>query len=113
MNSTTKTPAQDYVVYPAGIAFASKAAAIRHAEDNGGERVEASRTLKAVWKRGQNFEIRLTNVPDGAYREDYLGRSRYCTTLAEARRAVAQFNRAKRQHPEDFEPEMEAEVVAL
>ena len=59
------------------------------------------------------YEVRLSNVPDGASREDYLGHDRYCATKAEARKVVVQFNRAKRQHPEDFEPEMEAEVVAL
>ena len=77
-------------------------------------------TIAAVYdgKNGKccctpRYEVRLSNVPDGASREDYLGHDRYCATKAEAREVVAQFNRAKRQHPEDFEPEMEAEVVAL
>ena len=40
------------------------------------------------------YEIRLTNVPDGAYTEDYLGADRGCSSKAEARRIIAQFNRA-------------------
>lgn len=59
------------------------------------------------------YEVRLSNVPDGAYTEDFLGHSRYCATKAEARKVVAQFNRAKRQNPENFEPEMQAEVVEV
>ena len=56
------------------------------------------------------YEIRLTNVPDGAYTEDYLGAPRQCNSIREAKRLVAQFNKARRAHPENFEPDMVAEI---
>jgi hypothetical protein len=59
------------------------------------------------------YEIRLTNVPDGAYTEDYLGDDREVNSKAEARRVIAQFRRAMRQNPENFEPGMTASVVDL
>jgi hypothetical protein len=34
------------------------------------------------------YEIRLTNVPDGAYAEIYLGHDRMVATKAEARRKL-------------------------
>jgi len=58
------------------------------------------------------YEVRLSNVPNGAYTEWYLGTdTRYFRTLKEAKKVVAAFRRAKTAHPEDFEPEMEAEII--
>ena len=57
------------------------------------------------------YEIRLTNVPDGAYTEDYLDADRECSSKAEARRIIAEFNRAKRANPENFEPGMVASCI--
>lgn len=57
------------------------------------------------------YEVRLSNVPDGAYTEWYLGtNTREFATLAEARKVVAQFRRAKKARPKDFEPGMAATV---
>lgn len=58
------------------------------------------------------YEVRLSNVPDGAYTEWYLGTdTREFATREEAERVVAQFEAAKAARPQDFEPEMEAEIV--
>ena len=57
------------------------------------------------------YEIDLTNVPDGAYTEDYLGKNRSQPTLAAAKKVVAQFNKAKKANPANFEPGMVAKIV--
>jgi hypothetical protein len=68
------------------------------------------------------YEVRLSNVPDGAYTESYIcGPSngsgspdearREFDTREEAERVVAEFYEAKAAHPESFEDDMEAEVV--
>lgn len=58
------------------------------------------------------FEVRLSNVPDGAYTEWYLGTDvREFDTREEAEAAVRQFRSAKAAHPENFEPKMEAEII--
>lgn len=59
------------------------------------------------------YEITLTHVPDGAYTEDYLGHDRYCATKKEAEQVVRQLKSAMKARPQDFEPEMEAEIVRL
>jgi hypothetical protein len=59
------------------------------------------------------YEIRLSHVPDGARTEDYLGHDRACATKREAEQVVREFRAAKRARPEDFEPEMDAEIVRL
>lgn len=59
------------------------------------------------------YEIRLSAVPDGARTEDYLGHDRNVDTLRDAKRIVAQFNRAKRCAPQNFEPGMRAEIITL
>jgi len=57
------------------------------------------------------YEIDLTNVPDGAYTEDYLGKNRSQPTLAAAKKVVAQFERDKKATPQNFEPGMVAKIV--
>jgi len=57
-----------------------------------------------------NYEIRVTNVPEGAYTEDYLGTDRNQRTLAAAKKVVAQFNKAKKANPANFEPGMVATI---
>jgi hypothetical protein len=58
------------------------------------------------------YEVRLSNVPDGAYTESYLGtEDRVFATREEAEQVVAQFEAAKESRPEDFEPDMEAEII--
>jgi hypothetical protein len=57
------------------------------------------------------YEIRLTNVPDGAYTENYLGADRMVNSKRLARRIIAQFYRAKSEHPENFEPGMKATLI--
>jgi len=59
-----------------------------------------------------SYQVRLSNVPDGAYTESYLGTdTREFETREEAERVVAQFEAAKLARPQDFEPDMEAEIV--
>ena len=58
-----------------------------------------------------DYEIHLTNVPDGAYTEDYLGKNRSQPTLAAAKKVVAQFERDKKATPQNFEPGMVAKIV--
>lgn len=58
------------------------------------------------------YEVRLSNVPDGASTAWYLGTdTREFRTREEAERVVAQFELAKSAQPENFEPDMEAEIV--
>lgn len=68
------------------------------------------------------YTVRLTNVPDGAYTENYIcGPSngdgspsqarREFDTREEAEQVVAEFYVAKSAHPEHFEEDMEAEVA--
>jgi hypothetical protein len=58
------------------------------------------------------YEVRLSNVPDGAYTESYLGTDdRMFSTREEAEQVVAQFDAAKTARPQDFEDDMEAEIV--
>lgn len=68
------------------------------------------------------YEIRLTNVPDGAYAEQYLCTAsngdgspdkayRSFEDRAEAEQVVREFYTAKSAQPSNFEPDMEAEVV--
>lgn len=62
----------------------------------------------------RKYEVNLTNVPDGAYTEWYLGvDSRICDSYREAQDVVAGFRDAKKRHPENFEPNMEASIVAI
>jgi len=58
------------------------------------------------------YSIKLSHVPDGAYTEWYLGTdTREFATRQEAETVVRQFEAAKRSRPQDFEPDMEAEIV--
>lgn len=69
--------------------------------------------LNAATQNKAKYEVRLSNVPDGAYTADYLGGDRYFSSKRAAEKCVARFNRAKKADPESFEPEMVAEVVEL
>ena len=67
-------------------------------------------------QKNAKYEIRLSNLPDGAYTEDYLGHSRYCETRKEADAVVRQFEASKKARPSDFETEsgdMTAQIVGL
>ena len=55
-------------------------------------------------------KIILSNVPEGAYTEDYLGADRNQPTLAAAKKVIAQFNRAKKIAPKNFEVGMVATI---
>lgn len=59
------------------------------------------------------YEIKLTHVPDGAYTENYLGAAREQPTKRAAEKIVRGFYRAKKARPEDFEPDMEAEIIEV
>ena len=60
------------------------------------------------------YEVRVTNVPDGAYDEQYLGVvDREIATLAEARTIVRRFRAEAKTHPENFEPGMDARILRL
>ena len=79
------------------------------------KKVVAGRMVKGKFVRGnpasnRQYVISLSKVPDGVYTEDYLGASRNQPTLAAAKKVVAQFKRAMRSHPENFEPGMRATI---
>ena len=60
------------------------------------------------------YEVRLSNVPDGARDEWYLGvDDRETTTLAEARAIVRSFRSEFRANPDNFEPDMEPRILRL
>lgn len=60
------------------------------------------------------YEIEITNVPDGAFTEWYSGAdTREFSNKREALKLRAAFRRELRQHPQNFEPEMEMLIHAF
>jgi hypothetical protein len=59
------------------------------------------------------YEVRISNVPDGCWDEDYLGDVRECETLKEARSKAVAFRLARSMNPENFETGMTAKIIRL